>query len=143
MSYLFNRWTLVSFGIVIGFAYYYNNTNKRAITSPIRQHLVFNNMRRSAVVIGATGATGNTLVHQLLTSNEWGKVTIIHRRELDTSNMQLTEQELSKLQQHTVNMEQLLTDENVELFKDHDVTFSVIGTTRGKAGSAENWRKVL
>eukprot|EP01084_Bolivina_argentea_P221869 375674_1 len=139
-SYLFNRWTLVSVGIVVGFAYYYNQ--KSGITNPIRQHTLFGDLRRRAVVIGATGATGSSLVHQLLTSNEWGKVTIIHRRLLDISKMDLTQQQQSKLHQHVVNMEQLVTEENIKLFKDHDITFCTLGTTRSIAKTAENWRKV-
>ena len=64
-------------------------------------------MRRRAVVIGGTGATGQTLVYQLLKSSEWGKVTIIHRRLLDTKYMNdLNKNELSKLKQYKVNMSQ-------------------------------------
>eukprot|EP01084_Bolivina_argentea_P152688 266309_1 len=138
-SYLFNRWTLASVCLVAG-VYYYSQNN--AITSPIRQHISLDQMQRSAVVIGATGATGRTLVNQLLNSNQWGKVTIIHRRLLDTSSMKLTQQQQSKLTQHVVDMEQLLSDENIELFRNHDVTFCTLGTTRDIAKTAENWRKV-
>lgn len=142
-SYLLNRWTLVSVGIVIGFAYYYNrNSNTNSSGGPLREHILFGDMRRSAVVIGATGATGTSLVQQLLKSKEWGKVTIIHRRELDVSNMELTNEQSAKLRQYTVDMQQLLTDDNVQLFRDHDVTFCTLGTTRANAGSASNWRKV-
>ena len=144
-SYLFNRYTLVSVGIVVvavSYYYYYSGNQNNGITNPIRQHLLFGDMRRSAVVIGGTGATGTTLVNQLLKSKEWGKITIIHRRELDISQMNLTMDESSKLTQHIVDMAQLLTDTNIELFKGHDVTFCTLGTTRGNAGSADNWRKV-
>ena len=103
---------------------------------------MYGNLSRSAVVIGATGATGTPLVQQLLRSNEWGKVTIIHRRLMDVSNMDLTEKELNKLHQHKVNMEQLTEDDVTDLFKDHDVTFCTLGTTREHAITAENWRKV-
>ena len=40
-------------------------------------------------------------------------------------------------------MEQLLVDDNINLFKGHDVTFCTLGTTRSIAGSADNWRKVM
>lgn len=109
---------------------------------PLRQHVLIGDMRRSAVVIGATGATGTCLVEQLLRSSEWGKVTVIHRRPLDISTMQLDDTQKLKLVQHSVNMEQLLSDENVQLFEDHDVTFCTLGTTRDAAGTADNFRKV-
>ena len=143
-AYVFNRWTLVSVGLVVGFAYFYHQ--KPGIRSPIREHVLLGNMRgmrRSAVVIGATGATGTSLVEQLLRSNEWGKVTIIHRRELSTDQMQLNADQLSKLTQHTVDMEQLTNDDTIELFKQHDVTFCTLGTTREIAKTAEQWRKVV
>jgi len=140
-SYIFNRWTFLSVGIAVGFAYLYNHKgHSRPI--PIRQHLSFGDMRRSAVVIGATGATGVALVEQLLRSNEWGRVTVIHRRPVDISAMNLDEDQISKLRQHTVEMEHLVSDEVMELFKGHDVTFCTLGTTRDVAGTADQFRKV-
>eukprot|EP01083_Nonionella_stella_P204824 746393_1 len=108
---------------------------------------------RSALLLGASGATGKFILSYLICSPEWSKITIIHRREINLdeiskqSNIPFTDQQKSKVTQHTLNMEQLCQNDdtitkNVELFKDHDITICTLGTTRSKADSAENFRKV-
>jgi len=106
---------------------------------------------RSAVVLGATGATGQYILCYLLRSPQWQKVSIIHRREIDLraisekTKIALSEQQKSKLCQHVVEMEKMCENEeaiqkNAALFKDHDVTFCVLGAIG--TSSADAFRTV-
>jgi len=120
------------------------NNQPKVQIQPLRKHITGNGGRRG-LIIGATGATGQYLLYQLLKSNEWSKITCIHRREIDLSTIEntigkLTDDEKSKLRTHTIDMEKL--SEQEALFRDHDVTFCVLGTTRAIAKTAENYRKV-
>ena len=78
------------------------------------------------------------ILSYLIASSEWKKITIIHRRIVDLDEISsktgvtFTDQQKSKVTQHKVDMEKLCENEdvintNVELFKDHDVTFCVLG----------------
>ncbi|RWS25442.1 putative transcription coactivator-like protein [Leptotrombidium deliense] len=90
----------------------------------------------SAVVIGATGAVGQSLVNQLLTNPQFSKVTTVGRRKLDS----LQNVDTSKLNEVVVDME------NMKSVKDeignNDVAFSCLGTTKAAAGSAEAFRHI-
>lgn len=88
--------------------------------------------------MGPTGATGKYILSYLIASSEWKKITIIHRREVDLDDISkktgviFTDEQKSKVTQHKVDMEKLCENDdaintNVELFKDHEVTFCVLG----------------
>jgi len=120
-----------------------NSSAKPAAFEPIRRHLTTGNRR--AAILGATGATGQYVVHHLLASDEWSKVTVIHRRKLDMEALEketgkLTDEQKSKLTQHEVDMSKLTEQE--ALFQGHDVVFCTLGTTRSAAKSADAFRKV-
>jgi uncharacterized protein YbjT (DUF2867 family) len=84
-----------------------------------------------ALVIGATGATGKDLVHQLLNDKEFDEVDIFVRKPVDIQN--------NKLTVHIVNFEK---PEEWKGMVNGDVAFSCLGTTLKDAGSKEAQKKV-
>ncbi|WP_264537485.1 NAD(P)H-binding protein [Flavobacterium sp. N1736] len=84
-----------------------------------------------ALVIGATGATGELLVDELLADKEYESVVIFVRRPTGKSHPKLTEQivDFSKID----NYKELIVG---------DVIFSCLGTTLKTAGSKENQWKI-
>lgn len=84
-----------------------------------------------ALVIGATGATGKDLVHQLLNDKDFEEIDIFVRKPVDIQN--------EKLKTHIVDFEK--PDEWKDLVKG-DVAFSCLGTTLKDAGSKEAQKKV-
>jgi len=83
-----------------------------------------------ALIIGATGATGNGLVQVLLHDPDYTKIVTFVRRPTRTIHPKLVE---------------VLTDfekiENISEFIEGDVWFSCLGTTLKTAGSKElQWR---
>ena len=88
-------------------------------------------VKRKALVIGATGATGKELVSQLTDNENYEMITVLHYRETD----QFTHK---KVMVSTHPFDALLDFrlENV------DDVFCCIGTTIKKAGSQEQFAKV-
>ena len=87
-------------------------------------------LRRSAVVVGATGATGQRLVGQLLASDAWGSVTALVRQPSSVPVEGLTE----------VVVPDMLTMTDGSVFEGADVLFNCIGTTRGGGHSPSGRR---
>lgn len=85
---------------------------------------------RSAIVVGATGLVGSTLVKLLCESEEYVSVTAIARRKL--------EYEHSKLTVKIRSFDQL---EEKDIDFAHEI-FCCLGTTIKKAGSREEFEKV-
>ena len=89
-----------------------------------------------AIMIGATGATGSHLLLQLLSNDKCIKITSISRRppKIDKKNNK-------KLNEILIdNMSDLSKTEIA--WKDNDVFFNCIGTTRSKAGSANKFSNI-
>lgn len=87
-------------------------------------------MSKTALVIGATGATGKDLVVQLLEDTAFDKVHVFVRRNVDLHH--------DKLHVHIVEFDRM--DEWKDLLKG-DVLFSALGTTIKKAGSQQaQWK---
>ena len=83
-------------------------------------------MSKTAIVIGATGATGRPLTHYLLDSGFYEQVIIFVRRPSGISH--------EKLIEHVVDFDQFETwQEDIQ----GDDLFSALGTTRKLAGSKE------
>lgn len=87
----------------------------------------------TALIIGATGATGKDLVNILLQKDAFDEVRIFVRRE----NMCTPH---PKLKIHIVNFN--APDTWKHLLRGGDVAFSCLGTTRKEAGSKEHQRVV-
>lgn len=100
---------------------------------------------RTAVILGASGATGKYLTYHLLKNPQWSRVTSIGRREMDLDALSthvegnISIDERAKLSQ--ISLENLF-ETDVSLFKNHDVVFCAVGTTRGQAGSAQKFREI-
>ncbi|KAG2345892.1 hypothetical protein BDR05DRAFT_95269 [Suillus weaverae] len=91
----------------------------------------------TALILGATGATGRHLLRELLSSTEWSKVGEYGRRVTPEADLP---QNRGKLEQKTVDFENL----EAAGLKDGrwDVVFVTLGTTRPQAGSAEMFEKI-
>jgi hypothetical protein len=79
-----------------------------------------------ALVIGATGATGQEIVSQLLEDDSFSSVSIFVRKDLNITH--------SKLKTYIIDFSKV--EDYRELIKG-DVLFSCLGTTRRTAGSKE------
>lgn len=99
-----------------------------------------------AVIIGATGAIGQCLLGELLSSKNISKVVSLGRRNAtvlaEYSVDQKAEEESGRLEQHVIDFEKLSTETVGEHFKDKDVLFCTLGTTRRAAGSAAAFKHV-
>ncbi len=84
-----------------------------------------------ALVIGATGATGNDLVNQLCLDNDFDAVEIFVRRRSDFHH--------EKVKAHIIDFDR--PEEWSHLVKG-DVAFSCLGTTLKSAGSKHNQWKI-
>jgi len=88
----------------------------------------------SVGVLGYTGESGKALIAELLDNDVFKNTVLIGRRTVD-----YTEESYKKATQKLVDFEKL--SEHEEAFKDLDVVYCCMGTTRAKAG-AEGFRKV-
>ncbi|XP_052802830.1 oxidoreductase HTATIP2-like [Mya arenaria] len=95
---------------------------------------MFRQGKKTAVVLGYTGETGQALVKQLAKENLFSKVTLIGRRIIP-----LNESERPEFEQKVVDFENL--EEHRDAFSGHDVGFWCLGTTRAKAG-VEGFKRV-
>ncbi|KAF9224161.1 hypothetical protein BS17DRAFT_780584 [Gyrodon lividus] len=94
---------------------------------------------KSALLLGATGATGKKLLGELLASNQWTRVGEYGRRVTAPTELPAAHT-TGKLEQKVVDFENL----SAAGLKDGrwDVVFVTLGTTRAQAGSAENFEKI-
>eukprot|EP00455_Lapot_gusevi_P037773 TRINITY_DN4237_c0_g1_i1.p1 TRINITY_DN4237_c0_g1~~TRINITY_DN4237_c0_g1_i1.p1 ORF type:complete len:246 (+),score=4.82 TRINITY_DN4237_c0_g1_i1:61-798(+) len=112
-------------------------------------------MERVALVLGATGATGKTLVRQLCQRDAWSEIRVAVRSQLspedaiknwgsvapaveEKARKEEQEHPLYKLRQYRIDYDNLQDT----LFEGADTVFCCLGTTKAKAGSAEAFRRV-
>lgn len=88
-------------------------------------------MNKTALVVGATGLIGSTLVEYLLNENYYRKVIVLTRRTLSIQH--------PKLDILVVDFDNL---QNVVIPEPVDDAYCCLGTTIKKAGSQEAFRKV-
>ena len=92
-------------------------------------------MNFKSILIGGTGATGREVLKQLIVNKRCSQITSIGRRKLDSDQMHdkinhiVTDTllDLSKVEQYWIN---------------HDVFFNCIGTTKKKAGGADQFHDI-
>lgn len=82
-------------------------------------------MLRSAFVIGASGAVGTQLVEALVSSRQFKKILVVGRRQIPLKHEESVEQIV-------VNFDSI--EEHADVFKDVDIGFCALGTTRSKSG---------
>ncbi|MCU0427932.1 MAG: oxidoreductase [Candidatus Kapabacteria bacterium] len=87
--------------------------------------------QRTALLVGASGLVGGHLLQALLADDAYSRVTVLVRKPLSTSH--------PKLVQETVDFARL--SDAAGKISAQDV-FCTLGTTIGKAGSQEAFRKV-
>ncbi|MGB0833446.1 MAG: NAD(P)H-binding protein [Psychrobium sp.] len=88
-------------------------------------------MPKTAIVIGATGLIGSTLVKELAASTHYSKIVTITRRSVAYHD--------DKIENYVIDFEYL--SEHVALFQG-DAMFSCLGTTKKQAGSIAAQRKI-
>ena len=87
---------------------------------------------KRALVVGATGLVGKELIKHLILKDSYKQITVLSRRPLEIQNEKLNTvivEDFEKLEEHSENL-------------DVEDIYCVLGTTRKKAGSKENFIKV-
>ncbi len=88
-------------------------------------------MPKTAIILGATGLTGNYLLKQLISDADYGKIILFSRNK--------TAEESEKIEEHLIDLFEL--GKHRDTFK-ADVAFCCIGTTQRKTPNKEIYRKV-
>ena len=88
-------------------------------------------MSKSAIILGATGLTGNLLLKSLLKDERYGQILLFSRNTCGLKDPKVTE--------HIIDMFQL--DQYKELFEADEV-FCCIGTTKSKTADKEIYSKI-
>lgn len=86
---------------------------------------------KTAVLLGATGLTGNHLLHFLIKDPSFSKIILISRRSVGFQH--------EKIEEHLMDLFELKKAEH--LFK-ADVVFCAIGTTKAKTPDPEIYEKI-
>ncbi|KDQ12812.1 hypothetical protein BOTBODRAFT_161411 [Botryobasidium botryosum FD-172 SS1] len=95
----------------------------------------------SALIVGATGATGRHVLTELLASNHFTRVVEVGRRVTPPESLADAAGK-DKLVQKVIDFENTQVAEWKLKDQDADVVFITLGTTRAAAGSQERWDKI-
>ncbi|SRX52513.1 NAD(P)H-binding protein [Aequorivita sp. CIP111184] len=88
-------------------------------------------MKKTAIILGATGLTGGILLEKLLKDASFEKIKLFSRSSVD--------KESPKIEEHLIDMFKL--EEHSEAFK-ADVVFCCIGTTKANTPDKETYKKI-
>src|SRR5690625_6575492 len=88
-------------------------------------------MKKTAILLGATGMTGRKLLKRLLDDERFQKVIVLTRRSTDIVN--------DKLEEHIIDL--LALENHPDLFH-ADVVFCCIGTTKAKTPDKILYRRI-
>jgi len=88
-------------------------------------------MKKTAILLGATGLTGRKLLKRLLDDERFQKVIVLTRRSTDIVN--------DKLEEHIIDL--LALENHPDLFH-ADVVFCCIGTTKAKTPDKILYRRI-
>jgi uncharacterized protein YbjT (DUF2867 family) len=88
-------------------------------------------MKKTAILLGATGLTGSILLEKLLIDPSFEKIKIFSRSSVEKNS--------PKIEEHLIDMFQL--EKHSEAFK-ADVVFCCIGTTKAKTPDKETYKKI-
>lgn len=96
----------------------------------------------TALLLGATGAVGKSLLGDLIKSSHYNKVHAFVRRPFKAESPYKDE---DKLVEHVVDFDKLVdTGEGAQAFKDvkANTVYIALGTTRAQAGSAAQFERI-
>lgn len=88
-------------------------------------------MSKTAIILGATGLTGNLLLHLLLKDKRYEKIILFSRTPCQVVDPKITE--------HIIDLFELSTFQNI--FKADEV-FCCIGTTKAKTADTDLYKKI-
>ncbi|MCG2429740.1 NAD(P)H-binding protein [Aequorivita xiaoshiensis] len=88
-------------------------------------------MKKTAIILGATGLTGSILLEKLLRDDTYDKIKLFSRSSVGISS--------PKIEEYIINMFQL--ENHAETFK-ADVVFCCIGTTKSKTPNKDVYKKI-
>lgn len=88
-------------------------------------------MKKTAIILGATGLTGIILLEKLLKDTSFEKIKLFSRNSVDRKTQ--------KIEEHLIDMFQL--EHHSEAFT-ADVVFCCIGTTKAKTPNKEIYKKI-
>lgn len=88
-------------------------------------------MKKTAIILGATGLTGSILLEKLLNDASFEKIKLFSRSSVDKKS--------PKIEEHLIDMLQL--ENHSEAFI-ADVVFCCIGTTKAKTPDKETYKKI-
>ncbi|WP_091263219.1 nucleoside-diphosphate sugar epimerase [Gillisia sp. Hel1_33_143] len=88
-------------------------------------------MKKTAIIIGATGLTGGILLKKLLKDPTYGTIKLFSRSSVENSD--------PKIEEHLIDMFEL--EKEQENFKADEV-YVCIGTTKGKTPDKQTYRKI-
>lgn len=88
-------------------------------------------MKKTAIILGATGLTGNNLLNLLLEDSRYEKVKLFSRSSVNISN--------PKIEEHLIDL--LALDKHNKTFQADEV-FCCIGTTKSKTPNNETYKKI-
>ena len=88
-------------------------------------------MKKTAILLGATGLTGSILLEKLLIDPYFEKIKIFSRSSAEKNS--------PKIEEHLIDMFQL--EKHSEAFK-ADVVYCCIGTTKAKTPDKETYKKI-
>ncbi len=88
-------------------------------------------MKKTAIILGATGLTGSILLEKLVNDDSCEKIKLFSRSKAAI--------ESPKIEEHLIDMFQL--EAQSEAFK-ADVVFCCIGTTKSKTPNKETYKKI-
>ncbi|MBK5213180.1 MAG: NAD(P)H-binding protein [Flavobacteriaceae bacterium] len=88
-------------------------------------------MKKTAIILGATGLTGSILLDKLLKDDSFEKIKLFSRSYAEKNS--------PKIEEHLIDMFQL--EDHSDAFKS-DVVFCCIGTTKAKTPDKETYKKI-
>ncbi len=88
-------------------------------------------MKKTAIILGATGLTGGNLLDFLLKNDRYGKIKVFSRSSVGISN--------PKLEEHLIDLFEL--EKHKEIFQADEV-FCCIGTTKSKTPDNSIYKKI-
>lgn len=89
------------------------------------------NMKKTAIILGATGLTGGILLENLLSDPSFTNIKLFSRSSVGIQN--------PRIEEHLIDLFQL--ENQTDKFK-ADVVFCCIGTTKAKTPNTETYRKI-